>query len=88
MYQSIHSFTHVLEEVVKSQEHHEKQHSNDVKHCYVCDFSFSPFTSPSLFSFTFLPAEKVADAYAIIDPAFNKVTFTYCSLRAPPVLFI
>lgn len=85
MYQSVHSFTHVLEEVVKPEKSHEKHHTSDAKHCYVCDFAYSPYITTPIFSYTFLFHFFSVDTYGLIINSIFQPAFSYLSLRGPPI---
>ena len=85
MYQSVHSFTHILEEITVENAHHDGSHHHvDSKHCYVCDFTFSPFTTVDFQSFTFLTPQKPFQKYAFSEQSFCYLSIQNTFLRGPP----
>lgn len=87
MYQSVHSFTHVLEDIHHSYVSDNADHSHshlDSKHCYVCDFSFSPFTSVEFQTITFLNPTQVSQKYFFSEQAFDLTLNQHSFLRGPP----
>lgn len=87
MYQSVHSLTHVLEDIHHSYVTDDSDHSHshiDSKHCHVCDFSFSPFTSVEFQTITFLNPTQVSQKYFFSEQAFDLTLNQHSFLRGPP----
>ena len=88
MYQSVHSFTHVLEEInhsyVDDHSNHNHQHL-DKKHCHICDFTFSPFTATEFLTFTFFNPTEFSEKYFFSEITFENSIIQYSFLRGPPV---
>lgn len=87
MYQSVHSFTHILEEINHSSVSENSEHSHvhlDKKHCHVCDFTFSPFTSTEFQTFTFLNPTQVSQKYFFSKQSFDLTYSQHSFLRGPP----
>lgn len=88
MYQSMHSFVHILQEI-----HHEKavgehhDHSSlDGKKCSVCNFTFSPFTPVDFFSLKVFPKIVDQKQYTYKEQSFAASSIIYFSLRGPPTV--
>ena len=87
MYQSVHSFTHILEEINTSSISDNADHKHvhlDKKDCHVCDFTFSPFTSTEFQSFTFYNPNEVLQKYFFSEITFQNSFIHYSFLRGPP----
>lgn len=87
VYQSVHSFTHVLEEVSTSTKNQDAHHASDAKHCYVCDFAFSPYVTPTISFITFFVALLITARYLFINRSVRVAAFFDVALRAPPMFF-
>ena len=94
VFQSFHSFEHLIKEFSSKKCHHNyNHHKREITHghdslekCFVCEFAFSSYHKP----------EKKGNTYVTID-IFTKKSFTYSidvpkkfkgalfSLRGPPV---
>lgn len=90
MYQSTHSFVHLLDEIshMNVSENEDESHFHfDSKHCQICDFTFSPFTSTEIQTFTFINIISFSQKYFFSEITFEKTFILHSFLRGPP-LFI
>ena len=88
MYQSVHSFTHVLQEINHSyvSDHIKEQHTHlDKIHCQICDFTFSPFTTTEFLTFTFFNPTEFSHRYFFSEITFETSIIQHTFLRGPPV---
>lgn len=95
LFQSLHSYEHVLEQIQKEVCYHEhNKNKADVTHahagfenCLVCHYSFSPFEFANSFSALLNNSEGIVDTNFIFYP---KVSLFYkgslFALRAPPTV--
>jgi len=89
MYQSVHSFTHVLSEVEQICNSDSNKHSHqhlDKKDCPVCDFTFSPFTTVEFQTFTFLNPTFQKQEYFFSEQIADARLVSYVFSRGPPSL--
>lgn len=88
MYQSMHSFVHILEEIQheKFADGHHEHTSLDGKKCSVCNFTFSPFTPVTFFTLQVLPKIVSHKQYIYQEQSFAASSIIYFSLRGPPIV--
>lgn len=87
MYQSVHSFTHVLEEINQSYVSNSSEHKHihlEKKHCHVCDFTFSPFTTTEFLTYTFINPVAFSHKYFFSEITFENSIIQHSFLRGPP----
>ena len=93
LFQSVHSFEHIVGEFTHEKCYHSHdtgkdqithQHHN-FDHCYSCEFNFSNFVAPEIFSFSFYPAHQTIPYF--FTATETPLTFggTSYSLRGPPL---
>jgi hypothetical protein len=94
LFQSFHSYEHLAKQLSEkhcAHEHHSKaeithQH-HGAEHCFVCEFNFSSFVAPEIFSFESYSSHKeIPYFHASVETPASFSGSTY-SLRGPP-LFI
>lgn len=87
MYQSTHSFVHLIDELShESDSIHEKDshfHFNK-KHCQICDFTFSPFTTTEIQFITFFNSNETFHHYSFSEIIFENSFISHSFLRGPP----
>ncbi|WP_339835128.1 hypothetical protein [uncultured Flavobacterium sp.] len=89
-YQSLHAFSHSVNDKFDHNHSHSKSEKNLVykvsekENCPVCDFKFAAFLSPEIFTFQFIPFyQNVRYLFSIPE---NIIAFSgsLYSLRGPP----
>lgn len=92
LFQSTHSYSHLIQEYFGNQNTEHAHHSKTekaVKHhsddCQICHFTLSPFTILSFDSVVFYTNSIYQKLNAIYHFDFVEISFNYFSLRAPPV---
>lgn len=94
LFQSIHSFEHIIVEF--SSEHCEHSHEtgaaqithqhHNFDHCFSCQFNFSSFIAPHNFSFTFNSVYKAIPYFLCTIETPSSFSGISYSLRGPPAL--
>jgi len=95
LFQSVHSFEHLAKEFSEKHcDHKYNKHKNEINHshhglekCFVCEFSFSPYTATEIFSFAFQKPQQYS-TYTATTPAAitNYFKGSLYSLRGPPTV--
>lgn len=82
-FQTVHVYRHFVENQQHALDHHDG-HQHD--HCYVCDFTFSPYVSTNaiVFDFVDFPEKVFLPSFAASN--YHHLSTFYFSLRGPPVL--
>ncbi|MCD0474431.1 hypothetical protein LPB87_08480 [Flavobacterium sp. EDS] len=94
LFQSFHSYEHIVQEFSKKQCHHEynvtnteitHQHHN-LDYCYVCHFAISSYITPERFTFQ-LPVfhDEIPYFFTFSETAISFSGSLY-SLRGPPIV--
>lgn len=92
LFQSLHSYEHLLEDHAETEMHQTADHSQQLLHqknhdhdkCFACDFIFSSFVSSSLTTYSFevaFEAISYSFTYNATPSFFSGSSF---SLRGPP----
>lgn len=93
VFQSVHSFEHILAEFTEHKCEHPHdtgaeqithQH-HDFDHCFSCEFSFSNFIAPEIFSFDFIASHGAIPYFFTASDTPHAFSGSAYSLRGPPV---
>ena len=94
VFQSVHSFEHLVasysekhcvhpHETDEPQVTHEHHRSD---HCFTCEFSFSGFVTPEIFTYQFFSAQKAIPYFFTANETPECFSGISYSLRGPPVV--
>lgn len=96
LFQSIHSFEHIIAEFTT--EHCEHSHEtgdaqithqhHNFDHCFSCQLHFSSFVTPEIFSYTFTAFFKAIPYFLLIKETPARFSGISYSLRGPPALIV
>jgi len=93
-YQSLHAFSHHNEMISNSSEHRDSPHSkfkkviSEKEDCPICDFKFTSFLSPEIFTYTLFSPFKISPYSFSIKEATSFFCGSLFAHRGPPVLFV
>jgi hypothetical protein len=93
-YQSLHAFSHHHEVVSHCAEHNDSTQSkfkkviSEKEDCLVCDFKFTSFLSPEIFTYTLFSPFKISPYSFSIKEATGFFCGSLFAHRGPPVLFV
>ncbi len=88
MFQSVHTYSHLVSDFLSTDTHHDKHdqlanhHSDD---CQICHFTFSPFTTVKPDVIVFYPTKTYPKLNALYQTTSVVASFDFVSLRGPPV---
>jgi hypothetical protein len=97
LYQSVHSFEHLVKQLTTEHCHHKYNGSNtaeithshhDYDHCFVCKYSFSNYIPTTIYSAEFF--NVVSDTTRLFGYGEKLVFFTgsFYNLRGPPSFIV
>lgn len=90
MFQSVHSYTHLIADFFTNHSTIEKQdkivahHSDD---CQICHFSLSPFTSLNADVLVFYSSKTYNVYQAYYKQLVYNAAFDFIALRGPPAIY-
>ncbi|WP_252775344.1 hypothetical protein [Flavobacterium sp. NRK F10] len=93
-YQSLHAFSHHNEVVSHCSEHSDSTHTkfkkviSEKENCPVCDFKFTSFLSPEIFTYTVFSTFKISPYSFSIKEATSFFCGSLFTHRGPPVSFV
>lgn len=96
LFQSIHSFEHIVKQLSEKQCHHDyNDPSGEITHqhhnydfCYVCNFAFGSYTTPDTFSFQFHTFQKEIPYFFTISEDISLFSESAYLLRGPPAVIV
>jgi|SRR6218665_81568 len=95
LFQSAHSFEHLAKQFSEKHcDHKYNPYKNEINHshhglekCFVCEFTFSPFTAADSFLFSFVkPTFTTLYSVAFLNEAPDFFKGSLFSLRGPPTV--
>ncbi|MFT3793682.1 hypothetical protein [Flavobacterium sp.] len=96
LFQSVHSFEHIVAEFTEHKCEHSHatgkdqithQHHN-FDHCYSCEFSFSNFVAPQIFEFSFFAPYKTIPYFFTVPETPTAFSGSSYALRGPPFFIV
>ena len=92
---SVHSYEHIFEQLSQKKCNHQQLSGTQITHdhhgfdhCFVCEFTFSNFTSSGFFTFDFIKSVARFQTNPFISSEKIYVfSANFFSLRAPPIIF-
>lgn len=96
LFQSIHSFEHIVKQLSEKQCHHDyNDPSGEITHqhhnydlCYVCNFAFGSYTKTEFFSFQFHVFQREIPYFFPFSENISSVSESAYLLRGPPVAIV
>ncbi|GEP49748.1 hypothetical protein FNO01nite_04200 [Flavobacterium noncentrifugens] len=96
LFQSLHSVEHFTHEQAERKCYHSHetgseqithQHHN-FDHCFACDFTFSNFVTPEIFSFDFVAQHRAIPYFLTVSETLIAFSGSSVLLRGPPVFIV
>ena len=94
LYQSVHSFHHIVEEFTVEKCHHnhsdsktELTHQHDAEKCFTCEYRFSNFTPITFYQYSVaLPTHKSVNLTLYFPQDVQGFSGSSTTLRGPPIV--
>ncbi|HEY0046307.1 MAG TPA: hypothetical protein VGB44_06325 [Flavobacterium sp.] len=94
LYQSVHSFHHIVEEFTVEKCHHnhsdsktELTHQHDAEKCFTCEYRFSNFTPTTFYQYSVaLPTQESVNLTLYFPQDVQGFSGSSTTLRGPPIV--